>query len=130
MKTLLIDAFLVNIMGFQSGETDGNHEEVIQIFIKSWNRLEFRFRNTEHAFNRCFQSVVACILDEIDPKHRCHSSDCEHRGRQVIDCVFIAGSRGSRGTPCHAPLLKFLAGRSQEASDSKAQGYLCPQANS
>lgn len=52
MKTLLIDAFLVNIMGFQSGETDGNHEEVIQIFIKSWNRLEFR--NTEHAFNRCF----------------------------------------------------------------------------
>lgn len=90
--------------------------------------LDFVTQNMH--FNRCFQSVVACILDEIDPKHRCHSSDCEHRGRQVIDCVFLAGSRGSYGTPCHAPLLKFLAGRSQEASDSKAQGYLCPQANS
>lgn len=52
MKTLLIDAFLVNIMGFQSGETDGKHEQVIQVFIESQNTLEFRFHNTENAFNR------------------------------------------------------------------------------
>ena len=66
-----------------------------------------------------FFSAVTCMLYEIDPKHLCHATDCDHCGGQVIDCVSLAGLRGSRGTPCHAPLLKFLAGRSQETSDSK-----------